>query len=211
MLKSRHWMLVFVATTSAVLADEPPPAGVPDVAPAAEVAAETPPQVFITEVDADQVLQSFYGWVLAHPGAGLPAAAEREALEPLLSAQLNSLLDDAAVADAACRAAAQPGEKPEILEGDLFVGNFEGATEVAYGDAASSDGLVTVAANLVYVDERFPKGGRNRTRAWRDDVLLRLDGAAWTIADVSLGQRQSLVRLLGEYVTVAAQDCRQPP
>src|SRR5215831_11376226 len=82
----------------------------------------------------DASLHTFYAWVLAHPSRGLPSAKERAELAKTLSPEVIKLLKAASEMEAKCVRGAPKGEKPLVVEGDLFVGNYEGATEIAYGE-----------------------------------------------------------------------------
>src|SRR5262245_46744252 len=71
---------------------------------------------------SDETLHTFYSWVLAHPSRGLPSPAERAELAKVLSPALIESLKTASETEARCVEAAPKGDKPYIVEGDLFVG-----------------------------------------------------------------------------------------
>lgn len=156
-------------------------------------------------------LEHFYRWVLDHPGAALPNARGRAQLAPLLSPQLVGLLKDAAGTEARCHQTVRKDHKPLILEGDLFVGNHEGATEVAYGTTSQLDnGMLSMTMTLLYVDKRFPKAKLSRTVSWVDKVRLRQEERGrWLVHDIVFGQAgdRSLVNGLQAYIAEGAKIC----
>jgi hypothetical protein len=158
----------------------------------------------------EQTVRAFYSWVLAHPSRGLPSSKERALLTSFLSPQLVQLLKEAADTQARCVKASPKGEKPNIIEGDLFVGNYEGATEVAYGNAEREGEIVVVESKLFYLDPRFPKAHRHRAIAWTDRLQLRLTGIRWLVQDVTFQPDRSLAEGLREYITEGARSCVTP-
>jgi hypothetical protein len=137
----------------------------------------------------------------------MPAARERAQLARLLSPKLAQLLDDAAATEARCVKAAARDEKPDILEGDLFVGNYEGASEVAYGEAARDGDAVSVQANLMYIDRRYPKAHPLRAVAWRDRLELAPGDGRWLIEDIKFPDNRSFAAGLAEYVANGRSNC----
>src|SRR5215831_3307962 len=153
----------------------------------------------------DAALQAFYAWVLAHPSRGLPSAKERVELAKMLSPEVMKLLKAASAMEAKCVRAAPKGEKPLIVEGDIFVGNYEGATEIAYGEPHREGDRVVVESDLMDVDKRFPKAHKNRAIAWKDSAeLSQLDGR-WYVDDVRFKENRSLVGNLKEYIDGAGR------
>ncbi len=166
------------------------------------VLADTPPP--------EEALQRFYGWVLANPDMSLPSPAERQQLEGMVSTRLMGLLAEASAMEARCVASAPEGDKPNVFEGAVFVGNHEGATEVAYRPARRVAGGVRLTVAMVYVDSRFPKAHVHRTFAWSDDVQLRRYGERWLVDEIVLRQKKSLSSVLKEYLAQGARECRAP-
>lgn len=156
----------------------------------------------------ESVASSFYAWVLAHPSASLPSAGERAQLAAFLSPALLDLLRDASVMEKRCIAAAPKGDKPLVIEGDLFVGNYEGATEAAYGELTNRDeGSVSLEVDLVYVDTRFRKAHRHRAVAWKDTLELRLADGRWRVGDVKFHHGGGLAGSLEDYLREGRQAC----
>ncbi len=155
----------------------------------------------------EESLHAFYSWVLAHPSRGLPSAGERAVLAKVLSPALLESLEAASATEAKCVEAAPQGDKPFVVEGDLFVGNYEGATEVAYGKPRRDADRVVVESDLLYVDSRFPRAHEHRAVAWRDRVELRLVGGRWYVDDVHFHPGRSLLAMLKSYVADGVRTC----
>ena len=158
----------------------------------------------------ENAVRGFYSWVLAHPSISLPSARQRVQLAKILSPELIQLLKEASDMEARCVKAAPKDEKPLILEGNLFVGNLEGATEVAYRLPASANAVVRVDADLIYVDTRFPKGHKFRAVAWKDRLELHQAGARWLVQDIKFQNDRSLAGGLKEYLADGAHSCATP-
>ena len=131
-------------------------------------------------------------------------------LSSFLSPQLVQLLKEAADTQARCVKASPKGEKPNVIEGDLFVGNYEGATEVAYGNPKREGEIVVVEARLFYLDPRFPKAHRHRAIAWTDRLQLQLAGNRWLVQDVQFQQDRSLAAGLRQYIAEGVRSCVVP-
>lgn len=157
----------------------------------------------------EDAMRAFYAWVLAHPSRALPSPRERAQLANVLSPQLSQLLKDAAVTEARCVKAAPRGDKPLIVEGDLFVGNYEGASEVAYGALVRDGDAVRVDVDLVHVDARFPRGHKHRAVAWKDYLELRFDGTRWRVHDVRFRRSKSLAAGLQDYIDEGERACAE--
>ena len=157
--------------------------------------------------DPRPAARAFYAWVLAHPWRAVPSAKEQRELGPLLTGELGQLLKAASETEARCIKAAPKGEKPLIIEGDLFVGNLEGASEVAYGEVRRKADSATIESDLMYIDKRFPKAHPHRTVAWRDQLELRLEGGRWKVHDVHFPHDKSLASELRAYVDEGRRSC----
>ncbi len=169
---------------------------------AAPAAAQPQPQ------RPEVVASAFYAWVLSHPSTSLPSAGERAQLAAFLSPALLDLLRDASVMEKRCIAAAPRGDKPLVLEGDLFAGNYEGATEVAYGEPVSQgEGSVSLDVDLMYVDPRFRKAHRHRAYAWKSLLELRLAEGRWRIGDVKFQHGGTLAGSLEDYLREGREAC----
>ena len=158
----------------------------------------------------EDAMRAFYSWVLAHPSQSLPVPKERAQLARVLSPQLVQLLKEASETEARCVKVTPKGDKPNIPEGNLFVGNYEGATEVAYGHPLRDGEVVFFEADLLYVDSRFPKAHKHRAVAWKDRLELRWVGARWLVQDVTFQQGKSLVAGLKEYIAEGTRSCVKP-
>ena len=128
----------------------------------------------------------------------------------MLSASLIESLEAASAMEAKCVAAAPKGDKPHIIEGDLFVGNHEGATEVAYGKLRREGDTAFAESDLVYVDGRFPKAHRHRAVAWKDRVEMRRVGDHWQVTDIRFAGNRTLAQTLKAYMAEGARTCGKP-
>ena len=159
---------------------------------------------------SEDVLHVFYSWVLSHPSRGLPSAGERTELAKVLSPALIESLRVASEIEAKCIEAAPKDDKPYIVEGDLFVGNYEGATEVAYGKPRLDGDRAIIESDLVHVDNRFPKAHKHRVVAWRDGVELRRVDGRWRVEDVRFSAERSLLATLKSYAAEGKRMCDKP-
>lgn len=113
--------------------------------------------------------QSFFSWALVRHASPLPSPKERVEIANWMTPDLMTLLDTALITQDLCIRTAPKGDKPNLLEGDIFVGNEEGATEAAYQVTKPLTqqvvGKAVVTVDMVYVDQRWPRGDRRRTVA----------------------------------------------
>ena len=107
---------------------------------------------------------------------GIPDAATRARLQPLLSPGLNAMLADAAAAEA--RFNAKNKNSPPLIEGDIFSSLFEGPTAVKVGVCRGDDKIAHCGATLTHQD----RGQKPVT--WVDTLRLVNDGG-WKIDDVA--------------------------
>ncbi|MES2889168.1 MAG: hypothetical protein V4739_14320 [Pseudomonadota bacterium] len=152
-------------------------------------------------------LRRFYGWVLAHPGKGLPTVRQRAQLATLVTPSLSQLLKQAADTEARCIRQAERDEKPLLMEGDLFVSHHEGATEVDHGPVVQVDENHALAEMyLVSLDPRFPKAHPYRMTSWSDTVELQREGGRWRVHNLRL-EGQTLSASLRDYINAGEQIC----
>jgi hypothetical protein len=161
-------------------------------------AADAPPET---------TMHAFYAWVLDHPSLGVPNAEDRAQLAPLLSMQLVKLLEQAAETDARCLQTVLDGDKPNVYEGDLFVGIYEGATDAAFHHVIKKGSVATVDIDLIYIDPRFPKADANRASVWRNTLELRKVGERWVVQNVKFGSKTSLLSVLRDHIAEGARSC----
>ncbi len=143
-------------------------------------ATATPPPPTAAELaGAKKLATDFYEMHARFAGRGLPDPAAMNAYDAFLCPSLSSALGAARVKQAAF-ITAHPGDKPPLVESDLFSSLFEGSDNAHALDAvADGDGArVTVAlAHGV---------GPGATR-WRDDLVVHRDDGIWCVADVAYG------------------------
>lgn len=145
--------------------------------------------------------EAFYRWVLSYQGGGLPSAEQRKQLKLLLTPEFVELFAAASATEIRCTAGLPPEIKGPVWEGNPFVSNYEGATEVWYGASRSEGRQVIIEVHLLDVDDKRPKGDKYRTYTWQDSVKLRKEKSGWVVADVARGE--SLTGMLREYVKEA--------
>jgi hypothetical protein len=118
----------------------------------------------------------FYEMRLRLGRTGLPDAGEMKAYRAFLCPDL-ALKMDAARARQAAWIAANPEEKPPLIEGDLFSSLFEGPDSVsAAGTTATDTGARVSLAMRAGEGENAPR--------WKDDLLLERQDGVWCVADV---------------------------
>ena len=111
--------------------------------------------------------------------SGLPDAGSMNAYDAFVCPSLGAALRDARVHQEQFRAS-NPGEKPPMVEGDLFSSLFEGPD--SYSAAGSK--IEGVRASVT-MDLRHGEG--SAATSWQDTVLLELDDGIWCISDVQYG------------------------
>jgi len=112
----------------------------------------------------------------ASTGGGIPDAATRARLQPLLSPGLNKMLADAAAAEA--RFNARNKNSPPLIEGDIFSSLFEGPTSVKVGVCRGDNKTAHCGATLTHQE----KGQKPVT--WVDTLSL-VNNSGWKIDDVA--------------------------
>jgi hypothetical protein len=99
--------------------------------------------------------EAFYRWVLSYQGGGLPSPEQRKELKRLLTPEFVQLLASASATEARCTAGLPPDIKGPVWEGNPFVSNYEGATEVWYRSSRSEGRQVIIEVNLLSTHPRF--------------------------------------------------------
>jgi len=161
---------------------------------------------FAASETPEAAAEAFYRWVISYRSGGLPSAVQRQQLARILTPELVKLLAAASETERRCVARLPPDMKGNVWEGNLFVSNYEGATEVWYGESRAVGRDVIIDANLLDVDDKLPKGDRYRTYIWQDSVRLRKTKQGWLVADVQRGEAagtprtETLTKMLVNYI-----------
>lgn len=121
----------------------------------------------------------FYAIIRTSNG-GLPDAATRAKLAPLITPSLAHLLDAAARAEDRFMQANK--NSPPLIEGDLYSSLFEGPTSFAIGDCSGNDKTAHCTVALAYDD----KASKAATR-WTDTIFLANAGDGWKVDDIGYG------------------------
>ena len=160
----------------------------------------------------DEVAHEFYSRILSQPGvgSGLPSAGEKELLTEFFSPALLKLLEAAITMEKRCIETTAPGDKPYIVEGNILVGNYEGATEVIVGESRNEKKYVIVESRLFSVDSQFPKSHKYRVITWTDQLVINRDRNRWVISDIKFKSGTSLTGSLNEYLKNGAKWCKAP-
>ncbi len=151
-------------------------------------------------------LEQFYSIELNHPTAGLLSDKELEAVRGLLSPELSKLIIDAKKAEAICISKAPAGDKPDVFEGNLFSGIYEGGSEIVYDSMTKGDQRMVAAVKLLYIDPRFPKGHLHRTASSDLQVVLREDKGRWVIDDFVFAAKKD--RMLSDILKRYIDHCK---
>jgi hypothetical protein len=178
----RHRREARAARAQAVVAATPAPVA---PAPPADATPETPAAVEglgATDAAAARGLAAdFYEMHARFAGRGLPDATAMKAYGAFLCPSLVRAIEDARARQQAF-AAAHPGDKPPLAEGDLFSSLFEGVERARALQPARAGESVRVPVAL----SRGPGPG---AQAWEDALLLQRDDGVWCVADVEYGGR----------------------
>jgi len=150
-------------------------------------AGATPAAAVASPVGPAARVEAFLAAYASTGSSGLPDAAQLDRLRPYLAPRLARLLADARAAQARY-AAAHPGDKPPLIEGDLFSSLFEGPQRFrAVESGNDKDGRDWVLIEFRRAD---PRAGQPDF-VWHDRYWLAraASGAGPAIDDVEyLGQ-----------------------
>jgi hypothetical protein len=144
--------------------------------PAAEPAGTVLPPDAEALRAATVLATDFYEMRLKLGKTGLPDAGEMKAYSAFLCPDLAHMMD-AARARQSAWIAANPEEKPPLIEGDLFSSLFEGPDSVSAAGTNATDTGARVSLAMRAGD------GENAPR-WKDDLLLERHDGVWCVADV---------------------------
>lgn len=112
-------------------------------------------------------------------GSGLPDAAQRATLRPLLTDGLTEALERAAVAELCANEQAR-GQEPPLIQGDIFSSLFEKATAVVGIDQGAAEGQRLTYR--LHFEWREP-GAAEASVRWTDEVTLQAVDGRWLIDD----------------------------
>ena len=130
--------------------------------------------------DPAQVASGFYTAEIGLHEGGIPAPKGLARLSPFLSAGLQQMLADADKAELAY-AENTHHAVPPLLEGDIFVSLFEGATSARVGSCE-----VTGDSAVCPVDLHYDEGGGAGAH-WTDRVHLTRGANGWGVDDIAYG------------------------
>jgi hypothetical protein len=133
------------------------------------------PQAIAPRATVDRFLDFYFN----EYGSGLPDAAQRATLRPLLTDGLTEALERAAVAERCANEQAR-GQEPPLIQGDIFSSLFEKATAVIGIDQGARD-RQRMAYRLRF-EWREP-GAVDASVLWTDQVTLQAVDGRWLIDD----------------------------
>jgi hypothetical protein len=121
---------------------------------------------------------NFYSLVVGQKlsGIGIPGAAARAKLAPLLTPRLNKQLADAATAQT--RFMAKNKDSPPLIEGDIFSSLFEGPTAWKVGACSGDDKIARCSVSLTRQDPG------QKPANWTDTLVLSNQGG-WKVDDLA--------------------------
>lgn len=156
-------------------------------------------------------LEQLFSRLQAANFSGIPDSEQLKLLAPLLEADLVAMLERARQVEQACARSTPEGDKPHMIEGDLFSGSQESYTEVAYGQLTAQGRNRKLALSFIYTDTRFPPAHHFRNVVWPGVALLRPDkaGSAWLLHDLKFAQGRGLRRDLLEFMAAAKRFCQE--
>ncbi|MBW7982348.1 DUF3828 domain-containing protein [Enterobacillus tribolii] len=148
-----------------------------------ELAYEVRPDMTCPSASTQGTAQGFYNiYIPRRYGGGLPDESLLFAIRPYISDALYRALDQAKQRQRA-QIAANPGEKPDFTEGDLFSSLFEGperAVVIPENKSADTPGVVTLPVD-------FYRQETEHVNKWEDAVVLVQERGCWVIDDIRYG------------------------
>lgn len=144
--------------------------------------------------------QQFYNKVFTVVPVGLPSSETIHKLNPFLTSELAQLLLASEATEIRCAKVTPPDKKPPMIEGSVFIGNYEGATHLDSLTVKLAGNNAIVFAQLRYVDNRFPKGHKYNTFVWVDQLKMSQQKGQWKIADIVFTNQPSMVHYLKDFI-----------
>lgn len=139
-----------------------------------------------------------YRWVVASYRGGLPDAGERLQLSRWLAPSLLRLLRSASAHEVRCIRAAEPDEKPRIIEGNLFSGDEEPSSRFRAHRVQDIAGRRWQQVDLIWVPEPGPYPVQPVSS--QVQVRMRRHDGGWRIDDIVYRDGRALSGVLAAYV-----------
>ena len=147
---------------------------------------------------APDPVAGLYEWVVSDYRGGLPDAGERRRLAHWLAPSLLRLLRSASTHETRCIRAAEPGEKPRMIEGNLFSGDQEPSSRFHAHAAQEIAGRRWQQVELIWVPD--PASHQKEPFVTRVRVRLRRHDGGWRIDDIVYRDGRALSTALAGYV-----------
>jgi hypothetical protein len=126
--------------------------------------------------DPEAAAQHFFEALLEARVRGLPTGEQMKILRPLMSAELDTLIETARH-DQLHFMDENPGEKPPWIEGNLFGSLYEGQHAFALGSVSLNDDTARIPVRLEYV-------GEEDTVRWIDEAVVVNYPEGWRVSDI---------------------------
>jgi hypothetical protein len=138
--------------------------------------------VFAPNPGPEPATQKFYATVIDSRIRGLPSEAQMKTLRPLMSLELDTLIETARHSQLHF-IHAHPDEKPPWIEGNLFGSLFEGMRGFLLEPAVISRDTARIPVNLAYLE-------KDSQVRWTDTAVLTREGSRkWRVSDIRFGAK----------------------
>jgi hypothetical protein len=124
----------------------------------------------------ETAVRQFYSVLTADRISGLPSDAQMKTLRPLISLELDTLIETARHAQLHF-IYAYPDEKPPWIEGNLFGSLFEGHHDFTVDEAMVCGDTALVPVRLEY------RGDKDTVR-WNDEAVVVKYVEGWRVSDI---------------------------
>jgi hypothetical protein len=149
------------------------------------------------------IARQFYRWNINYAssfpsGSSLPSGREIIPIKSLLDPSLLKTLYQAKTVENCLTKLANPsGNKPDIFEGNIFAGNFEGIAKINNLKVSKKNNIAIVTASLIY-----------RSHLWVDRLIMHEKSGHWLIFDLKYKSGKSLSEQLTSYVEQYQSTCQ---
>ena len=147
-----------------------------------------------------QVVKDFYNWEINVAKSGSQSKQNLVPVKKLLAPEFYQLLLKVYKVEQQCIRNAAKDEKPDMLDGNIFQRDVEGASGFSNVTQKLAGNTAVVQIHLFYYGRN-----ENKTYKWIDSVKLRKQQQGWLIVDIVHDNKSTVVGNLSEYSKV---DCR---
>ncbi|MGH8109996.1 MAG: hypothetical protein ACREO1_14915 [Arenimonas sp.] len=147
-----------------------------------------------------QVVKDFYSWEINVAKTGTQSEQNLVPVKKLLAPEFYQLLLKVYKVEQQCIKNAAKDEKPDMLDGNIFQREVEGASGFSTITQKLNGNTAVVQINLFYFGRN-----ENKTYKWVDSVKLRKQKDAWLIVDIIHDNKRTVVGDLTEYSKVVCR------